>query len=238
MTTPDYYPLTLNSLINACNQKSNRSPVMSLTEDQVFEILGQLRRKGLTESVYTEGSRSERYRHLFNELFGLARRQNAVLCELFLRGSQTPGELNSRAGRMTPIGSAAAAVQVLESLAGTEAGPMVEKLPRKPGQKDNRWAHLFAIELPSKAGAGADDGMAGGRADNNDEADRGAGRGVSQSEKRGGAPDSPAVLLKKSDDERIVLLENEVSGLKREIKILNDRLDGLRKYLDELTAPR
>lgn len=246
MTTPDYYPLTLNALTSACNQKSNRNPVVSMTEDEVFEVLSELRRKDLSEAVYAEGTRSERYRHLFNERFGLSRRQNAVLCELFLRGPQTPGELNSRAGRMAKYGSAAAIVEVLESLsqeppgtpsAGTAAtddgsapassaaaGPFVKKLPRRPGQKDSRWTHLLGIETEdvTTAGDASSDARPTPTAATHDQAVSSAG----------------AALLKKTDDQRVINLENEVAGLKRELRILNERLDGLRRDLDEIRTSR
>jgi uncharacterized protein len=208
ITTPEYYPLTLNSLINACNQKSNRNPVMALTEDDVFGALTTMRENGFLESVYSEGNRSERYRQLFTDPFGFSRPQIAIICELFLRGPQTAGELNSRAGRMASFGSAADVIKVLDSLAAYEAESMVVRLPRKPGQKDNRWTHLFApIDSPEQEGGGD--------------------KAVNESS-------SPTVLLKSSSDERVVQLENEVSGLKREIKILNERLDGLGRYLDDL----
>lgn len=204
LTTPEYYPLTLNALRNACNQKSNRNPVMNLDDDAVFEALSGLRQKGLAESEYADGSRAERYRHLFSTKVPVDQRQLAVLCELFLRGPQTAGELHSRARRMASLGSLGDVHDVLESLANFERGPMVEKLPRKPGQKDNRWTHLLSDEVESAPESAPSEG-------------------------------ERTVLLKKSDDERIQHLEQQVAGLRRELTLVNERLEGLRSYVDSLS---
>lgn len=204
LTTPEYYPLTLNALRNACNQKSNRNPVMNLDDDAVFDTLSGLRQKGLVESVYADGSRAERYRHLFSTKVPVDQRQMAVLCELFLRGPQTAGELHSRGRRMASLGSLGEVHDVLEGLANFERGAMVEKLPRKPGQKDNRWTHLLSDE----AGTDAEPAPAEGER---------------------------TVLLKKSDDERIQHLEQQVAGLRRELTLVNERLEGLRSHVDSLS---
>ncbi len=207
ITTPEYYPLTLNALTNACNQKSSRHPVMVLSQDEVFDSLSTMRQNGYTKPVYSEGNRSERYRQLFTDPFGFTRHQIAIICELFLRGPQTAGELNSRAGRMASFGSAADVVEELDSLASFQPGAMVVRLPRRSGQKDNRWTHLFA-PIPKQ---------------------------VHDATSELNEASSPSVLLKSGEDARVVQLESEVSGLKRELNILNERVDGLSRYIDELS---
>jgi hypothetical protein len=233
-TTPEYYPLTLNALRNACNQKSSRNPVMDLDEDEVFLAISSLRRKGLVESVYADGSRAERFRHLFSEQFPVSGRQLAIMCELFLRGPQTPGELNSRASRMASFSSSAAVADELAKLADSPRGAMVRKLERKPGQKDSRWTHLFHDPEQEQAPAGVDSAdrrTAGGVSEPTGEAGGAvpeAGRAVAESGR--------AVLLKKTEDERILHLEQQVDNMRREIRALGERFEGLRKQLDELSG--
>jgi hypothetical protein len=144
-TTPDYYPLTLNALTNACNQKSNRNPVMSLEETTVVRGLDDLRKKGLSEKVLKADSRVPKYQHNFMSQFGLSRGQSAILCELMLRGPQTGGEIRSRSERMNKFEDLDEVEEILAGL--MEAGnPMVIKLPRQSGQKESRYMHLFSGE--------------------------------------------------------------------------------------------
>lgn len=143
MTTPDYYPLTLNGLTNACNQKSNRDPVLSLDEIDVVKVLDKLRFKGMVLQASGEGSRVPKYRHSLAEKMYFEPEQLAILCELFVRGPQTLGELRNRCERMYPFADLSAVEEVLTELNNTE-GPLVVKLPRQPGRKEQRYAHLFS----------------------------------------------------------------------------------------------
>jgi uncharacterized protein YceH (UPF0502 family) len=142
-TTPDYYPLTLNALTNACNQKSNRNPVMSLEETTVVRGLDDLRKKVLSEKVLKADSRVPKYQHLFMTKFDLSPGQTAVLCELMLRGPQTGGEIRSRADRMNRFQDLKEVEEILSGLMEGDE-PMVIKLPRKSGQKERRYMHLFS----------------------------------------------------------------------------------------------
>ena len=144
-TTPDYYPLTLNALTNACNQKSNRNPVMSLEETSVVRGLDDLRKKGLSEKVHKADSRVPKYQHLFMSTFNLSRSQTAVLCELMLRGPQTTGEIRNRADRMNRFQDLNEVEEILSGLMEGDE-PMVIRLPRMAGQKERRFMHLFSGE--------------------------------------------------------------------------------------------
>ena len=141
MTTPEYYPLSLNALTAACNQKSNRDPVMALTEEDVVRALNRMRFNQLTV-VSGESSRVAKYRHLLAEKMGLVPAELAVMCELLVRGPQTVGELRTRCERMHPFADLTAVEEVLGELAGRE-DPLIVRLPRQPGRKEARHAHLF-----------------------------------------------------------------------------------------------
>ena len=158
ITTPDHYPLSLNALTNACNQKSNRDPVMSLGEAEVQEALDSLHRKHLVLDRSGFGSRVVKFKQRFcNTEFSdlhFTPGETAVVCLLLLRGPQTPGELRSRSGRLHAFGSLGEVQDCLEALAGREEGPLVAALPREPGRREIRWAHLFCGE-PSVPVAGA-----------------------------------------------------------------------------------
>lgn len=145
LTTPDYYPLTLNALTNACNQKSNRDPVVGFEEADVVRALDGLRRKGLALQAHGEGSRVPKYRHSLAEKLHLERDEQAVLAELLLRGPQTVGELRNRAERMAPLPSLEEVERVLGELMERQP-PLVVKLPRQPGRKEHRHAHLLCGE--------------------------------------------------------------------------------------------
>jgi hypothetical protein len=142
MTTPEYYPLSLNALTNACNQKSNRDPVMSLADEDVVRALNRLRFMQLTV-VSGESSRVAKYRHLLAENRGLVPAELAVMCELLVRGPQTVGELRTRCERMYPFPDLAAVEDVLKELTEREH-PLVVRLPRQPGRKEARNAHFFS----------------------------------------------------------------------------------------------
>ena len=147
-TTPDYYPLSLNALINACNQKSNRDPVMALDETAVREALDGLNRKGLAGATSTAESRVTKYEHRIGETLNLGRRESALLCVLLLRGPQTPGELRGRSERMHRFDDLGEVVSTLQRMAEFEP-PLVKMLPRQPGTKESRYAHLLSGDVES-----------------------------------------------------------------------------------------
>jgi uncharacterized protein YceH (UPF0502 family) len=174
IATPEGYPLSLNSLIAACNQRSSRDPVMELSEEEVRQALHTLEDMGMTVPV--RDSRVAKYEHRIRTVLNLRRDETAVLCLLFLRGPQTPGELRSRADRLYSFDGLEAVQSTLERLASRAAdgevestGPLVVVLPRQPGSRESRWAHLLggpvemaAKESPSRMAAGA--GSAAGSA--------------------------------------------------------------------------
>jgi uncharacterized protein len=164
-TTPEYYPLSLNALVNACNQKNNREPILQLTEDEVRPALHRLQDQGLAAAVHD--SRVTKYEHHFQEVFNLTRGETAVLCVLLLRGAQTPGELRSRTERMHPFIDLSEVGSTLDKLAHRDP-PLVMALPRQPGSREIRYAHLlsgqpdlsalpsFAAEAPARSSPDAD----------------------------------------------------------------------------------
>lgn len=143
MTTPEYYPLSLNALTNACNQKSNRDPVLALDETEVVRALDSLRHQGLAMQAASDGGRVPKYQHNLAQKLYLEPEELAILCELLVRGPQTVGELRGRAERMRPLGSLEAVEQILTGLMERET-PLVAKLSRQPGRKESRFAHLLA----------------------------------------------------------------------------------------------
>lgn len=142
LATPEYYPLTLNALVAACNQKSNRDPVMSLEESDVARAVDLLRMKGFVRQS-AEGVRAAKYCHCLAEKFLLEPPELAILAELFLRGPQTVGELRTRSERMHPFPDLGAVEEVLRVLMEREV-PLVARLPRQPGRKEHRYAHLLS----------------------------------------------------------------------------------------------
>jgi hypothetical protein len=145
ITTPDYYPLSLNSLVNACNQKSNRDPVMNLDEESVRDALRTLHDNSLARSVSAADSRVTKYEHRLQEAFNFDRREAALFCELLLRGPQTPGELRTRAERMHRFDDLSEAQSALQRLMNREP-PLVRVLARQPGTKESRYMHLLSGE--------------------------------------------------------------------------------------------
>jgi uncharacterized protein len=148
ITTPEYYPLSLNALIHACNQKSNRDPLMNLAEDAVRQALRALGEQTLARSASAD-SRVAKYEHRLADTFNFTRPETAILCELLLRGPQTPGELRSRAERMRPFEDLSEVHSTLKHLMEREP-PLVKVLPRQPGNKEARYAHLLSgdVEVP------------------------------------------------------------------------------------------
>jgi uncharacterized protein len=147
-TTPEYYPLSLNALVNACNQKSNRDPVMSLDEDTVRTALYNLKNKGLAAIASGTDSRVAKYEHRAQDVFNFTRGENAIMCVLLLRGPQTPGELRGRTERLFRFEELSDVQSVLQRLMQREP-PMVKVLPRQPGTKEARYAHLLAGDVQS-----------------------------------------------------------------------------------------
>jgi uncharacterized protein YceH (UPF0502 family) len=145
ITTPDYYPLSLNALVNACNQKSNRDPGMNLDEDAVRGALRTLDDNSLARSVSAADSRVTKYEHRLQEAFNFDRREAAIFCELLLRGAQTPGELRSRAERMHHFDDLSEVQSALQRLMSREP-PLVKVLARQPGTKESRYIHLLSAE--------------------------------------------------------------------------------------------
>ena len=169
-TTPDQYPLTLNSLVTACNQKSNREPVMALSETEVQEVLDELTKKHLIREERGFGSRVAKFKHRFcNTEFSelqLSEQEMAIVCVMFLRGPQTPGELRSRTNRLCSFSDVHETEAVLKKMAEREDLPLVVQLPREPGKRESRYAHLFSgdidLELLAEQAAAATPVSAGG----------------------------------------------------------------------------
>jgi len=143
ITTPDYYPLSLNALVNACNQKNNREPVMVLNEDSVRQALSTLQEKRMAGPAGGADSRVTKYEHRLQEVFNFDRRETAIACVLLLRGPQTPGELRGRADRMYRFEALDDVQATLQKLMDRNP-PLVRVLPRQPGTKESRYVHLLA----------------------------------------------------------------------------------------------
>lgn len=201
-TTPDNYPLSLNALMNACNQKTNRNPVVEFDEKVVARALESMRDKGLVRVVSGADQRVPKHRHVFDEAMGLSAAQVAVLSELMVRGPQTVGELRGRASRMHPFEELAQVEQVLQELSAREPAAVVQ-LPRQPGRKESRYAHLFAGQ---SAGIG-------------DEAER-------------ELTPEPATLEVRAENERITALEVTVDELRAEVSALREELATFRQQFD------
>ncbi|MDN3611574.1 YceH family protein [Vibrio ostreicida] len=151
VTTPDYYPLTLNSLTSACNQKSNREPVMACTDSEIQNAVDALVSRRLVSDESGFNSRSSKFQHRFcNTEFGdlkLSAQQKGIVCSLLLRGAQTPGELRTRTNRLADFSDVKEVEAVLESMASRAQGALVVKLPREAGKRESRYMHLFSGEV-------------------------------------------------------------------------------------------
>lgn len=143
LTTPEYYPLTLNALVNACNQKNNRDPVTSLTESEVSATLEQLRDRNLVYVFYGSTSRVPKYKHMLPGIYELSDAETALMAVMMLRGAQTLGELHTRTARMHEFSGLGDVQETLDGLTRRE-DPLVVKLERAPGQKESRFAHLMS----------------------------------------------------------------------------------------------
>ena len=216
ITTPDQYPLSLNALVNACNQKSNRDPVLELDERVVQQTVDDLGRKHLVVERSGFGSRVPKYQHRFcNTEYGTLKfdpQELAIVCELLLRGPQTPGELRSRASRMAPFSDVSEIEAALTRLSEREDGPFVVRLAREPGRRESRYAHLFGGELSiSTEGAGELEGDSG-------EAERPAG------ETRAALATPETAFPDMRQEQRLARLEEEVRALRAELTELRARL--------------
>ncbi|WCP68745.1 YceH family protein [Vibrio tubiashii] len=173
VTTPDYYPLTLNSLTTACNQKSNREPVMSLSDAEVQDAVDALIARRLVSDESGFNSRANKFQHRFcNTEFGdlkLSKQEKGIVCCLLLRGAQTPGELRTRTNRLAEFSDVKELESVLEEMASREEGALVVKLPREAGKRESRYMHLFSGEVDIEALASAAPAPAGNSSSRLDE---------------------------------------------------------------------
>jgi uncharacterized protein YceH (UPF0502 family) len=223
ITTPDQYPLSLNALANACNQKSNRDPVMDLDEATVQKTLDTLSKKHFVMEKSGFGSRVPKYQHRFcNTEFGTLKldpQELAIVCELLVRGPQTPGELRTRASRMAPFAETSEIEAALSRLADRPDGPFVVRLVREPNRRDSRWAHLFSGPVADAAPAGYDpEHVVGGHASEH---------GSLKSHAESNAVSAPEISFPASrNDERLAKVEQEVSALRAELEDLKRRLGG------------
>jgi len=143
VTTPEYYPMSLNALTNACNQKSNREPVMELSESDVVIAIDTLKDKKLSWQFSSSGGRVPKYEHNLRSLFTFSKAEIAVICILLLRGSQTVGEIRTRTDRLYSFSSLEETEKTIRDLISRPDGPFVVELPRQPGRKESRFVHLF-----------------------------------------------------------------------------------------------
>jgi uncharacterized protein len=196
ITTPDYYPLTLNALINACNQRSNREPVMDLDEDDIRQALHGLENKGLAGRARSADGRVTKYEHWLGEAFNFNRAETALICVLLLRGPQTPGELRGRTERMHRFEEISDVLAGLQKLMERDPS-LVAVLPRQPGTKEARYAHLLSgpvesIQMPASA-----------------------------------APVQIIAATTPEQNDRIAQLESTVAELQREVAALREKIDSL-----------
>ncbi|WAC40047.1 YceH family protein [Pedobacter sp. SL55] len=143
-TTPDYYPMTMNGLVSACNQKTSRKPVVNYDEETIGAALNSLKIGGLISTSTGGSSRATKYKHNFAIVYPILPSEVAVMCLLFLRGPQTPGEINTNSGRLYEFETLEEVNQTLDKLAGEG---YLKQLPKRPGQKEQRYAHLFAGDV-------------------------------------------------------------------------------------------
>ena len=201
-TTPDSYPLSLHALTTACNQRSNREPVMALDEPTVSAAVDQLRRRSLVRAHVCSGARVTTYSHLLAETLGLVRHQLAALCVLMLRGPQTTGELRTRTQRLYPFTDPADVEGALDGLIAREPEPLVGRLPRRPGQKEVRYAHLLAGAVM-----------------------------IDAEEPSATAAEEPARVVPPAED-RVGTLETAVAALRQELAEMRREFDAFRQQFE------
>jgi uncharacterized protein YceH (UPF0502 family) len=222
-TTPDAYPLSLNALRLACNQATNRDPVTEYDEAVIRDALHRLSRRRWTRLASGAGSRAPKYRHLLDEALGLPEDELAVLCVLMLRGPQTPGELKQRAERLHPLPDLSAVLDALERLIGRD---LAERLPRRPGQKEERYTHLLADDeaqppAPAAPVPPAPAWTPPPAAPDVENAPQASAP----------SPVATAPAAAPTSDPRVARLEDEVAALRAELAALRASLDALRADL-------
>ncbi|MCA1814919.1 MAG: YceH family protein [Acidobacteria bacterium] len=204
LATPDYYPLTLNALVNACNQISNRDPVVSYDERTVAAAIESLRAQGLAREVRTADGRVPKYRHVLDEALGLSKAELALLCVLLLRGTQTPGELRGRTERLYPFSGTQFVESALEGLMSREGrAPLVVKLPRAAGQKESRYAQLLTGEVKFE-----------------------------EQEATAGAGAATTARASRVDGERVARLEEELGALRAELEGLREQFAEFKRQFE------
>jgi uncharacterized protein len=196
ITTPDYYPLSLNALMNACNQRSNREPIMDLDEDDLRQALHGLEAKHLAGRARSADGRVTKYEHWLGEAFNFGRAETALICVLLLRGPQTPGELRGRTERLHEFTEISDVTAGLQKLMEREP-PLVAFLPRQPGAREARYAHLLCGPVESAIASPAD---------------------------FAGEPASPSIS---QYEDRIAQLESTVAELQRELAAMREKIDSL-----------
>ena len=203
-TTPEYYPLSLNALINACNQRSNREPVMNLDEEAVRKALHRLDDLKLAGRARLADGRVAKYEHWLGEAFNFTRAEAALVCVLLLRGPQTPGELRSRTERFHRSDELTDVVAGLQKLIERDP-PLAAILPRQPGTKESRYAHLLSGGIEALCTAATDSSM----------------------QPEAGRFTALAVELSAESVDRIAQLEATVAYLRQQVAALQARIDGL-----------
>jgi uncharacterized protein len=203
VATPDYYPLSLNALVNACNQKNNRDPVMDLNEESVRLALESLQQTRLAGPARGADSRVTKYEHRLQEVFNFTRGETAILCVLLLRGPQTPGELRGRTERMHHFEDLAEVQSAMQRLMQREPA-LAKVLPRQPGTKEARYMHLLSGDAENIGG---------------------------EDVHLARAP-SPAARSNSADGERIARLENELATLQEQVADLKQQLASFRKQFE------
>jgi len=208
ITTPDYYPLSLNALVNACNQKNNRDPVMALDENAVRNALTTLQEKRMAGPASGADSRVTKYEHRLQEIFNFDRREIAIVCVLLLRGAQTPGELRGRTERMYHFDALEDVVATLDRLAQREP-PLACILARQPGTKEYRYMHLFSGEPmePTVSRAAVERESAA-------------------------APTETSMYAVPPPAQRLALLEDEVARLRADLTEVQQQLAAFRKQFE------
>lgn len=228
LTTPQQYPLTLNGLSSACNQTTNRHPVMVLDERSIERALDELKALGLVRFVLpSHGKSVTRYRHVLDETYGLDSQRLALLALLLLRGPQTAGELRARAERMTEFDSVGTVLHDLEALA-EEPGALVQPLPRRPGQKEERWRQLLATESGSPSSTSGPETMTAG-------GDRETARPSSEEREQPGSSIGPSDRAENRSglELRLDTLESQLAEVRNQVAMLNDSLAALRRSLGD-----
>ena len=202
VTTPEYYPLTLKALTNACNQTSNRDPVVSYDEKEVARALESLREKNLAYVFYGSDSRVPKYKQMLSDIFHLTPQELAVICVLLLRGSQTIGEIRGRTNRLYEFSDLTEVEATLEALIARDDPPLVTRLPRAAGQKEARYAHLLSGDV------------------------------VIPEQPQSAPRKEPVMREVRAENERVSRLEAEVETLRSEIKELRQQFDDFRKQFE------